>query len=131
MRLTSLSLGIGLVAGLVSGCAEPGDPSPSSAMTAGGAAPINGAPGAAPNGNSTVSIPSTGGSARDSAALGSAGPPATLPGPPLDCPGDRTVLEQAAPATYSIVFEARSPQGPQPVFVATAFAIGVSPAYHW
>jgi len=129
MRLGSISIGVGLVAGLVSGCLVGGDPSPSSPMPDGGAAPMDAAPAAAPNGNAMTPVQSLGnagtsGSALESTALGSAGPSATPPQPALDCPDDRSVLEQAAPATYSIVFEARSAQGPQPVFVATAFAIG-------
>ena len=89
---------------------------------------MNTSPGAA-DGGTPVPLPSRGNSGMGGApvegtALGSGGSPATLPGPPLACPGDRAVLEQAAPATYSIVFEASSARGAQPVFVATAFAIG-------
>ena len=92
-------------------------------MADGGPTPMGTAPTAAP-----ASMPSGGsagasGAALESTALGSAGPRSTLPPPTLECPGDRDVLAQATAATYSIVFEAQSLQGPQPIFVATAFAI--------
>jgi len=128
MRLASSWVGIGLVACLLGGCTVGGGPSSSSAMADGGAAPMNAAPAAAPGADATTPVPSrgnagTGGSAQGT-EQGSAVPPSALPQPALDCPDDRTVLARAAPAAYSIVFEARSAQGPQPVFVATAFAIG-------
>jgi V8-like Glu-specific endopeptidase len=126
MRLARFSVGIGLIVGLLGGCLAGGDPGPSSAMADGGAASMNAAPATAPGTPTTVpsrGTAGTSGSGLENTAMGSAGPPAALT--PLDCPDDRTVLGRAAPATYSIVFEALSAQGtPQPVFVATAFAIG-------